>query len=120
MEAWQESLKAYTGQWAFVLNLSRRMVYFLTLIRDKKYYSSWDERDKCGMRMHFVSSCGSLRERGLIEKVVVMRDYGRGPTETIDYKLTPAGIVVCKLLVMAELMPARRGRKNANSQNVAG
>lgn len=112
LEPWQQALAEHTGQWAFVLTLSRRMVFFLTLIRDGDYWRSYD-RDRAALygrhRNHFISANGSLEQRGLIVRVSMKRKLSNGEEiDAINYKLTPAGVVVCRLLVWAGVMPDKR------------
>ncbi len=112
-EVWKQALAEHTGQWAFVLSISRRMVYFLTIIRDGEYHKSGNAPVKIGSpRNHFVSTTGCLEARGLIERVHKTRAeiiFGQEkPYTYLDWKLTPAGQLVCQLLVFANLMPEKK------------
>jgi hypothetical protein len=104
--AWKVAFQEYTGQWAFVLSLSRRMVFFLRIIRDGQY---WD--DPCpGVnhpRNQFIVGTGTLERRGLIKAIYKTEKFkGEDVTRLANWELTPAGELVCELMVLAGLMPA--------------
>lgn len=114
MQEWQRNLAAHTGQWAFVLSLSRNMVFVLRQVRDNTF--TWSKpgarqeqrklREQCGIRYDiFVPGIKSLINRGLVQHIERPKD---APMEVPSFVLTPAGIAVCYLLVYAELMPKQR------------
>jgi hypothetical protein len=98
--SWQQKLSESTGQWAFVLTLSRRMIFALGLVRDGTWRGA--ERPNPGsiLGRHgggFVAAVHPLISRGLV--------WHKWPEPKGNYYgLTPAGEAVCRLLEYAGLL----------------
>lgn len=102
MEQWQQALTDYTGRWAFVLSLSKRMIFGLECIRDAKPL----ERETG----HFIPILKSLERRGLVEHWNMPADPAIYTGPRWGWKITPAGDAVCTLLVLAGQMSKPRIR----------
>lgn len=97
--AWKSALAESTGQWAFVLSISRRMVFTLQCVRDgigaKPFYKG--ESTILGVRSgHWIPCMSAIMKRGLVEHVE--------KDGSMHYVLTPAGQCVVQLLEYAGLM----------------
>ncbi len=107
---WRAQLAEATGKWAFVLSLSKRMIFFLTIVRDEAYTWSRDEEIShypgfSDHRNHFIGGISALRNRGLVEPVFEQYQHdGKTAVRTKTYRLTPAGEAVCKLCEYVGLM----------------
>lgn len=113
---WKEALASSTGQWAFVLSLSRTMVFFLAIIRDGTYFDAAQNDEARITRFHvrnrFISGTNSLKNRGLIEEVLETYEiHGKKEWRVANWILTPAGEAVCQLLVFAGLMAEAKPKK---------
>ena len=107
-QEWQQQFANSVGNWAFVLTLSRRMVFVLEFIRDNKTNEQnpflKGTASILGPRSgHWIPCYNSVQKRGLVEHWV--RD-GRS-----SYRLTPAGEAVCKLCEYAGVMSPAKGSR---------
>jgi hypothetical protein len=103
-DQWKQNFAEHTGQWAFALHLSRRQINALAYLREG--------RPLMGLEFpHFISIEAGLIRRGLIENIWFPMPNDRFPDAKSRYlKITPAGLVVCDLLVLAGLMEKPRLR----------
>ncbi len=114
---WRSQLAEATGKWAFVLSLSKRMVFFLNLVRDDVYSWSRDEEVShyhgfAEHRNHFIGGISALRTRGLVEPVFEQYQHnGKTEVRTKTYRLTPAGEAVCRLCEYVGLMPVEKSKQ---------
>jgi hypothetical protein len=100
---WKHALAEATGNWAFVLSISRRMVFTLRCVRDGDHGGVFlrGESTILGRTSgQWIPAVGSLMKRGLV--IHTVSDEGS------RYTLSPAGECVCKLLEYAGLMDAKR------------
>lgn len=96
---WKAALAESTGNWAFVLTISRRMVFTLQCVRDgigAKYFYEGAPTILGPRSGHWIPSMSSVMKRGLVDHV--------GPDGNRRYVLTPAGECVVRLLEYAGLM----------------
>jgi hypothetical protein len=94
-EMWRKALADSTGQWAFVLSLSRRMIGMLQIVRDCTYAGIVN-----GNTAHATMRC--LEHRGLVRfELKIGTPYGG------KWELTPAGECVLQLLEFANLLDAK-------------
>ena len=103
---WRNKLKGHTGQWAFVLTLSRRMCEQLAFLREidgKEWPAGGNDSFP-----HWVTSNRCLTERGLIEHLP--RPEGVPTMKWNPYRITPAGRAVLDLLVYAGVIAKPRAR----------
>lgn len=98
---WQQKLADSTGQWAFVLTLSRRMIWMMQVVRDCDY---------SGIVNANVShiTLTRLESRGL----VIFKFKKEAPFGG-KWELTPAGECIVKLLEFAGLMSREKITKVA-------
>lgn len=107
--SWKTAFAEHTGQWAFALTISRRMVFFLRVIRDGHYFETPASTEIGSPMRTFIATNASLVSRGLIERVQRPTNVYRGVQQYgTDYKLTPAGECVCKLLELAGLLEEQK------------
>jgi hypothetical protein len=96
---WKKRLAESTGQWAFVLTLSRRMIWMLQIVRDCEYSGV----------VNATSSLATLRclqNRGLvIFELKLGTPYGG------KWSLTPAGESAVQLCEYAGVMSKERLQK---------
>lgn len=83
-DLWKSRLAESTGQWAFVLSLSRRMISALELICASE--------SQLQLGMHFATVFRALERRGLVE--FKLRDH----VTECRWELTAAGECVVQLL----------------------
>lgn len=100
-EDWQAALAASTGQWAFVLTLSRRMIDALHIVRDCP--------NQLWLGSAYTTPMLSLVRRGLIAfRLASLKDTPSHLAILNRYELTPAGESVVKLLEYAKVLPTEK------------
>jgi hypothetical protein len=91
-DLWKRKLADSTGQWAFVLTLSRRMIWMLQIVRDCTYEGLVNANSS----QHTLQS---LEKRGLVQfELNLAKPYGG------KWDLTPAGEHIVKVLEFAGVM----------------
>jgi hypothetical protein len=91
-ERWKKQLADSTGQWAFVLTLSRRMIWMLQIVRDCEYSGLVNAQSS-------FATLKCLERRGLVNfELKLGTPYGG------KWDLTPAGECVVKLCEYAGVM----------------
>lgn len=105
----QNKFANYVQETSFNLSLSRHMVSLLQLIRDGYTINDITNRKATitpRANSHWVPLMGTLERRGLV--IYQPRPVDQEVGGWMTWRLSKAGLIVCDLLVEAELMPARK------------
>jgi hypothetical protein len=95
-DLWKRKLADSTGQWAFVLTLSRRMIWMLQIVRDCTLWGIVNANSSHHTLL-------SLERRGLVEFKLDLRQPHGGM-----WYLTPAGEHIVKVLEFADVMDKKK------------